>query len=111
MIFLEQKRPRSFVEGPEGEGVGHKTPGRAWALVRAPVGCAHLEAHLSVKPTPKNRINGETIRNNPRSEVPPPQGLCIHETQSRSRSGTLRRGESSPVAIFIIPAATMMRRE
>ena len=28
-IFLEQKRPRSFVEGPEGEGVGHQTPGRA----------------------------------------------------------------------------------
>ena len=50
------------MEGPEGEGVGHKTPGRAWALARAPVGCAHLEAHLSVKPTPKIPINRETIR-------------------------------------------------
>ena len=59
--MLKNKRdPRSFMEGPEGEGVGHKTPGRAWALARAPVGCAHLEAHLSMKPTPKNTINTET---------------------------------------------------
>ena len=56
-----------FVEGPEGEGVGHKTPGRIWALVRAPVGYSHLKAHLSVKPTPKIPINRETIKNNPRS--------------------------------------------
>ena len=46
----------------------------------------------------------------PRSEVPPPQGLCIHEIQSRPCSGSPERGESSPVAI-IIPTATMMRRE
>ena len=80
------------MEGAEGEGAGHKTPGRAWALARAPVGCAHLEAHLRVKPTPKNPINRETIRNNPRSEVPPPQGSIATENQSRPRSGTLSEG-------------------
>ena len=80
------------MEGLECEGVGHKTPGRAWALVRALVGCAHLEAHLRVKPTPKHPINRETIRNKPRSEVPPPQGSVATENQSRPRSGTLPKG-------------------
>ena len=80
------------MEGPEGEGVGHKTLGRAWALVRALVGCAHLEAHLHVKPTPKNSINSEIIRNNPRSEVLPPQASVATENQSRPRSGTLPEG-------------------
>ena len=99
------------MEGPEGEGVGHKTPGRAWWAWLTPVGCAHLEAHLSVKPTPKNPINRETIRNNPRSELPPPQGSVATENQSRPHSVTLPEGESSSVAIFIIPVATTMRRK
>jgi hypothetical protein len=81
------------VEGPEGEGVGYKTPRRAWALARAPVGCAHLEAHLSMKPTPKIPINRETIRGNPRSEVPPPQASVAMKNQSRPRSGTLPEGK------------------
>ena len=80
------------MEGPEGEGVGHKTLGRAWALVRAPMGCAHLEAHLRVKPTPKNPINRETIRNKPRLEVPLPQASIATENQSRPRSDTLSEG-------------------
>ena len=42
-FFWNKRDPRSFVEGPEGEGVGHKTPGRAWALTRARVGCAPSE--------------------------------------------------------------------
>ena len=92
-IFLEQNRSPKLREGLEGEGVGHKTPGHAWALVRAPVGCAHLEAHLRVKPTPKNPINRETIRNNPRSEVPPPQASVATKNQSRTRSDTLPEGE------------------
>ena len=52
-FFWNKRDPRSFVERPEGEGLGNMTPGRAWALVRAPVGCAHLEAHLSMKLTQK----------------------------------------------------------
>ena len=81
------------MEGREGEGVGHKTPGRAWALARAPVGCAHLEAHLSVKPTPKIPVNRETIRNNPRSKVPPLQAYIDTENQSGARSDNLPEGE------------------
>ena len=82
------------MEGPEDEGVGHKTPGHAWALARAPVGCVHLEAHLCVKPMPKNPINRETIRNKPRSEVPPPQASVATKNLSGPCSGTLPEGES-----------------
>jgi len=78
--------------GPEEPRGGHNPPGRAWWAWLAPVGCAHLEAHLSVKPTPKTPINRETIRNNPRSEVPPMQGSVATENQSRRRSGTLPEG-------------------
>ena len=90
---MEQNRPQSFVEGLEGEGVGQKTPGRAWALTRALVGCAHLEAHLRMKPTPKNSIGRETNRNNPRSEVPPPQASIATKKQSRPCSSTPPEGE------------------
>ena len=41
---------------------------------------------------PKNPINRETIRNNPRSEVPPLQGSVATRNQSRPRSGTLPEG-------------------
>ena len=81
------------MEGPEGEGVGHKTPGCAWWARLASVGCAHLEAHLRVKPMPKNPINRETIGNNPRSEVSPPQSSVAMKNQSRHRSSTLTEGE------------------
>ena len=92
-FFWNKRDPRSFVEGPKGEGVGHKTPGRArWAWL-APVGCAHLESHLSMKPTPKNPINRETIKNKPRLEVLPPQGSVATENQSRPRFGTPPEGE------------------
>ena len=57
------------------------------------VGCAHLEAHLRVKPTPKNPINRETIRSNPRTEVPPPQASVATKNQPRPRSGTPPEGE------------------
>ena len=99
------------MEGPEGEGVGHKISWHAWWARLALVGCAHLEAHLSVKPMPKNPINRETIRTNPRSEVPPLQASVATKNQSRPCSGTLPEGEIITKAIVIIPAATMMRRE
>ena len=79
--------------GPEGEGGERKTPGHARWPRRAQVGCAHLEAHLRVISTLKNPINRETIINNPRSEVPPPQASVSTKTQPRPRSGTLPEGE------------------
>ena len=75
------------MEGPEGEGVGQKTSGHAL------VGCAHLEDHLDVRPMPKIPINRETIRNNPRSEVPLPQASVATKNQSRPCFGTLSEGE------------------
>src|SRR3989337_122530 len=73
--FWNKRGTRSFVGGPEGEGGGHHPPGRARGLARVLVEGGPLEAHLRVKPTPKNPINAETPRNNPRSKVPPPKPL------------------------------------
>ena len=50
-------------------------------------------AHLRVKLMPKNPINRETTRNNPRSEVPPRQAFVARKSQSRPRFGTLSEGE------------------
>ena len=57
------------------------------------MGYAHLEAHLRVTPTLKNPINRETIRNNPRSKVPPLQASVATKNQSRPRSSTPPEGE------------------
>ena len=57
------------------------------------VGCGGPQAHLPMKPTPKIPINTETPRNNPRSEVSPPQAYVAMKNQSRPRSGTLPEGE------------------
>ena len=81
------------MKGPEAEGEGHKTPGRARGPRHVPVGCAHLEAHFRVKPMPQKPIDRETTRNNPKSEVPPPQASLATKNQSRPRSGTLPEGE------------------
>ena len=91
-FFWNKRDPRSFVEGPEGEGIGHKTPGRAWALVRAPVAYTHLEAHLCVKPTQNSSIYTRTSKKKPRSEVLPPQASIATRNQSRPCSGTLPEG-------------------
>src|SRR3990170_251889 len=93
LFFVNKRGTRSFVGGLEGEGGEHKTPGRARRPRRVQVGCAHLEAHLRVIPTLKNPINRETIRNNPRSEVLPPQASVAMKNQSRHCSGTLSEGE------------------
>ena len=46
-----------------------------------------------------------------RSGVPPPEAFVDTENQSRSIPAPCRRGNPSPVAIFIIPALSMTRRE
>ena len=92
-FFWNKRGTRSFVGGPEGEGGGHYPPGHArWARL-ALVGSGHLEAHLDVRPPPKNPINIETPRNNPRSEVPPLQASIATKNQSRPCSGMLPDGE------------------
>ena len=97
--------------GPEEPGGGHNSPGSASPPRHALVSYAHLEAHLHVEAMTKNPINTETSRNNHRSEVTPPQASVAAKNQSKPYSSTVPKGKSSPEAIFIIPAATMMRRE
>ena len=46
-----------------------------------------------------------------RSGVPPPEASVATENQSRPVPAPCRRGNPSPVAIFIIPVLSMMRRE
>ena len=59
----------------------------------AQVGCGHLEAQFRVIPTLKNPINRETIRNNSRSEVSPPQASVATKGQPRPYFSTLPEGE------------------
>ena len=91
-IFLEQKRPPKFCGRVRRATRTAQRTRRPWGTWLAPVGCAHLEAHLRVKPTPKNLINRETIRNNPRSEVSPPQASVATKNQSRPVPAPHRRG-------------------
>ena len=91
--FGTKENPPSFVGGPEETRGGHNPPGRARGAWLAPVGCAHLEAHLRVKPTPKNPINTETPRNNSWSEDLLLQASVAMKNQSRPYSGTLSEGE------------------
>ena len=91
-FFLNKRDHRSFVGGPKEPRGGHNPPQRARGAWLALVGCAHLKAHLHMKPTPKNPINRETIRNNPRSEVLPQASVAM-KNQSRTRSGTPPEGE------------------
>ena len=56
-------------------------------------------------------IYPKTIGEQNRSGVPPPQASVATKNLSGARSGTLPEGEPSPVAIFIIPALSMTRRE
>jgi hypothetical protein len=60
---------------------------------------------------PKITINTETARKKPRSGVPPPQASVATKNNLDPVPAPCRRGKSSPVAIFIIPALSMTRRE
>ena len=80
--------------GPEDEGGEHKTPGPARRPRRTQVCCSHLEAHIRMIPKLKNPGNRETIKNNPRLEVLPPQAFVATKNQSGACSGTLSEGEN-----------------
>ena len=61
--------------------------------------------HLYISIYPKT-----TVEHN-RSGVPPPEASVATENQSRPVPAPCRRGEPLSVAIFIIPALSMTRRE
>ena len=56
-------------------------------------------------------IYPKNIQEHNRSGVPPPEASVATENQSRSVPAPYRRGNPSPVAIFIIPVLSMTRIE
>ena len=56
-------------------------------------------------------IYSKNIGEHNRSGVPPPQASVATKNQSGPCSSTLPEGDPSPVAIFVIPALSMTRRE
>ena len=56
-------------------------------------------------------IYPKTFGEQNRSGVPPPEASVATENLSRPVSAPCRRGNPSPVAIFIIPALSMTRKE
>ena len=93
---------RSFEEARRSEGA----PYRARPLSHGPLEAPPTDFfHLYIPIYPK------TIEDEDRSGVPPPQAYVATKNLSGARSGTLPEGESSQVAIFIIPVISMTRRE
>src|SRR3954462_8976564 len=94
-------------EEPRG---GHEGGGRALPLGAplprgAPVAPPTFSFHPYIPSYPK------TSRTKDRSRVPPPQASRTTKNKLGPLSGTLPEGDPSPVAIFIIPALSMTRRE
>ena len=56
-------------------------------------------------------IYPKNIEEQNRSGVPPPEASVATKNQSRPVPAPCRRGNPSPVAIFIIPVLSMTRRE
>ena len=98
-------------EASRGALRGHNPSGRAWGPRRAQVGCAHLGG----LPHPLLHYKFPNILK--------PLGVSLDQKFRRRNLSVstktnldpvpapCRRGESSPVAIFIIQVATTMRRE
>ena len=112
-LFLERKQyrrlgvhARASTRRARGRGRAHP-PGRA-LHPRGPLVASltdFFRLYISIYP--------KTIGEQNRSGVPPPQASVATKNKLGPCSGTLPEGgrEPSPVAIFIIPALSMMRRE
>ena len=98
-------------ETPEAQELGQKSPEATTRVEGVPLACRCLMDPLDVRLTPKIPINPQTSENKPRSGVSPLQASESTKNQSMPVPAPCWRGESSPEDIFIIPVATMMRRE
>ena len=96
-----------FSEDPRGlHEIGGRPPIRRAPLSRGPLEHLPTDFLRLYKPTyPKN------IEYQDRSGVPPPQASVATKNFSGALPGMLPEGDPSPVAIFIIPALSMSRRE
>ena len=110
-LFLEQKQSRRLgvyvreaKSKPRGRGA-RPPPGRA-LHPRGPL-VAPLTDFFHVYIPIYTKNFGEQNR----SGVPPPEASVATGNQSRPVLAPCRRGNPSPVAIFIIPALSMTRRE
>ena len=111
-LFLERKQSRRL--GVYVKEATRKARGRG---ARPPPGSAlHPRGPLVAPLTDFFRlyipIYPKTFGEQNRLGVPPPQASIATKNQSGPCSGTLPKGDPSPVAIFIIiPALSMTRRE
>ena len=109
-LFLERKPPDRL--GLHVRRYGRFS--RGWG--GAPLGRAPLPRGAPVAPQtyplhPYIPTYSKTSRTHIRSGVPPPEASVATENQSRPVPAPCRRRNPSPVAIFIIPVLSMMRRE
>ena len=110
-LFLERKQSRRLgvdvreasrkPRGREARPTPLGAPPPSWAP-HAPL-TDFFRLYMSIYP--------KNIEEHNRSGVPPPQASVATKNQSGPCSGTLPEGDTSPVAIFIIPALSMTRRE
>ena len=110
IFFGTKETPEALWEGQKSHEASTRVEGAPYPL-GALSGLVGSSWTPDLFPTPKILINIETPRNKPRSGVPPPQASLATKTNREPVPAPCRRGKPSPVAIFIIPAATMMRRE
>ena len=93
------------LQGPHKAGGAPTPPGRTLHPRESLVAPLTHFFRLYISIYPKN------VREHNRSGVPPLEASVATESQSRPIPAPCRRGNPSPVAIFIIPVLSMMRRE
>ena len=110
-LFLEQKQSREL--GVQAREASRRPRDRGRA--HPPRHALHSHGPLVAPSTDFFRlyipIYPKNIKANNRSGVPPPQASIATKNQSGPCFGTLPEGDPSPVAVFIIPTLSMMRRE
>ena len=108
--FWTRRSPQSIGVGPgesraAHEGGGTPTP---WAC---PLPRGQPGGPLTYFFLPYIPIYPKNFGEHNRSGVPLPEASVATKNQSRPVPAPCRRGNPSPVAIFIIPVLSMMRRE
>lgn len=109
--FWTRRSPRSIGDGPGESRAAHEGGGRPHPPRRAPCLMDSPEIH---RRTSSSHIYPYTLTNigeHNRSGVSPPEASVATENQSRPVPTPCQRAGPSPVAIFIIPALSMTRRE
>ena len=110
-FFMDQRTTSGPKKHLGGAPRGHNPPGRAWGLRRAPVGCATSLASCTPSSPYKSSNIPKTLGVTLNQKLRYCKPLQPSKTNLDPIPALRRSGKSSPVAIFIIPTATTMRRE